>query len=175
MFGCVAYTKVAHPHLAKLDPRGLKVVFIGYEPGSKMYRLYDPVGGELTCLATSSSMKARCKCYCGKKMRVLRTDRGREFTSASFGKYCDELDMQQQLTAPYSPLQNGVVECQNQTIIGITMSLLMTIGMPERFWGEAVMMAVYLLNRSPMQSLDWKMPHEAWYNKKPAVHHLREP
>ena len=33
------------PHLAKLDPKGLKVVFIGYESGSKAYRLYYPVGG----------------------------------------------------------------------------------------------------------------------------------
>ncbi|XP_023521510.1 uncharacterized protein LOC111785335 [Cucurbita pepo subsp. pepo] len=35
VFDCIAYMKVVHPHLAKLDPRGLKVVFIGYEPRSK--------------------------------------------------------------------------------------------------------------------------------------------
>ena len=46
VFGCIAYMKVTCPHLAKLDPRGLKVVFIDYEPGSKAYRLYDPVGGQ---------------------------------------------------------------------------------------------------------------------------------
>ena len=34
---------------------------------------------------------------------VLRTDRGKKFTSASFDKYCDELDVQQHLTTPYSP------------------------------------------------------------------------
>ena len=45
MFCCVAYIKVTRPHLAKLDPKGQKVVFIGYEPRSKAYRLYDPVGG----------------------------------------------------------------------------------------------------------------------------------
>ena len=45
MFGCVAYMKVTPSHLAKLDPKGLKVVFISYEPRSKAYRLYDPVGG----------------------------------------------------------------------------------------------------------------------------------
>ena len=45
MFGCVAYMKVARPHLIKLDPRGLKVVFIGYEPGNKVYGLYDPTEG----------------------------------------------------------------------------------------------------------------------------------
>ena len=44
VFDCVAYMKVACPHLSKLDPRGLKVVFIGYEPWSKAYRLYDHVG-----------------------------------------------------------------------------------------------------------------------------------
>ena len=34
VFGYVAYMKITRPHLAKLDPRGLKVVFIGYEPMS---------------------------------------------------------------------------------------------------------------------------------------------
>jgi len=44
--------------------------------------------------------------------------------------------------------------------------------MPGRFWGEAVMTAVYLLNRSPTRSLDGKTPYEAWYNKKPTVYHF---
>ena len=62
----------------------------------------------------------------------------------SFGKYCDELGMQRQLTEPYSPQQNGVVERQNQTIVGTARSLLMMAGMPGRFWGEVIMTAVYL-------------------------------
>ena len=37
--------KDARPHLTKLDPRGLKVIFIGYEPRSKAYRLYDLAEG----------------------------------------------------------------------------------------------------------------------------------
>ena len=48
----------------------------------------------------------------------------------------------------------------------------MMVGMPERFWGEAVMTVVYLLNQLPTQTLDGKTPHEAWYNRKPAIHHL---
>ena len=35
-------------------------------------------------------IKARAEAKCEKKMRVLCTDRVGEFTSASFGKYCDE-------------------------------------------------------------------------------------
>ena len=106
-------------------------------------------------------IQARAEAECWKKMQMLRTDRGREFTSASFSKYCDELGMQQQLTAPYFPQQNEVVEGQIQTIIKTARSLQMTAGMPRRFWGEAVMTAVYLLNRSPTRSLHGKTPHEA--------------
>jgi hypothetical protein len=32
---------------------------------------------------------------------------------------------------------------------------------------------VYVLNRFPMKSMDDMIPFEAWYGKKPAVHHLR--
>ena len=117
-------------------------------------------------------IQARAEVECGKKMRVLRMDQGRKFTSASFGKYCNELSMQWHLTAPYSP-SRIVVEHLNQTIVGTARSLLMSVRMPGRLWGEAIMTAVYLLNRSPTRSLDGKTPHEAWYNKKPAVHHLR--
>ena len=39
-------------------------------------------------------IQARAEAECEKKMRVLRTDRGEEFTSVSFSKYCDELSIQ---------------------------------------------------------------------------------
>ena len=42
VFGCVAYIKRLRPHLTKLDDRGQKVVFIGYQSRSKAYRFYDP-------------------------------------------------------------------------------------------------------------------------------------
>nr|GFB05380.1 ribonuclease H-like domain, reverse transcriptase, RNA-dependent DNA polymerase [Tanacetum cinerariifolium] len=42
------------------------------------------------------------------KLRMLRTDKGGEFTSNEFTKYCKENGIARQLTAPYSPQQNGV-------------------------------------------------------------------
>ncbi|GKA48250.1 zinc finger, CCHC-type containing protein [Tanacetum coccineum] len=49
------------------------------------------------------------------KVRMLRTDKGGEFTSNEFTKYCKENGIARQLTAPYSPQQNGVVERRNRT------------------------------------------------------------
>ncbi|CAO2038735.1 unnamed protein product [Urochloa humidicola] len=41
-FGCVAHVKVTKPGASKLDDRSTPMVFLGYEQGSKAYRLYDP-------------------------------------------------------------------------------------------------------------------------------------
>jgi hypothetical protein len=42
VFGCRSYAKNTAPHLKKLDDRSRPVVMLGYEPGGKAYRLYDP-------------------------------------------------------------------------------------------------------------------------------------
>lgn len=46
-FGCIAHVKVTRPHTKKLDDRSIKMVFVGYEPGSKGYRVYNPDSGRL--------------------------------------------------------------------------------------------------------------------------------
>jgi hypothetical protein len=43
VFGCIVYVKNTVPYLKKLDDRGRKMIFVGYERGSKVYRAYDPV------------------------------------------------------------------------------------------------------------------------------------
>jgi hypothetical protein len=52
-------------------------------------------------------------------------------------------------------------------------NLLKSKNLPGWLWGEAVVMAVYLLNWSPTKSMIDKTPFEAWYGKKPGVQHLR--
>lgn len=43
IFGCIAHTKVDTPHLRKLDDRSRMLVHLGTEPGSKAYRLLNPI------------------------------------------------------------------------------------------------------------------------------------
>lgn len=105
----------------------------------------------------------------GHKLSSLRTDRGEEFTSADFTDHLVSIGVHRQLTAPYSPQQNGVVD----TIVAAARSMLKAKKLPGYFWGEAVATAVYLLKRSPTKSIEGMTPFEAWYGKKPAAHHLR--
>jgi transposase InsO family protein len=81
----------------------------------------------------------------GKKLRVLRTDRGGEFTLIEFGLYYAEQGVKCHLTAPYSPQQNGVMERRNQTVVGMARSMLKAKKEPAAFWGEAVSMPVLIL------------------------------
>nr|CAE04657.2 OSJNBa0061G20.13 [Oryza sativa Japonica Group] len=109
----------------------------------------------------------------GRKLWALRTYRGGEFTSVEFMDYCTDRGIRRELTAPYSPQQNGVVERRNQTVVAAARSMLKAAGLPVLFWGEAVVAAVYVLTRSKTKALDGVTPYEAWHGRRPSVEHLR--
>ena len=102
-----------------------------------------------------------------------RTDIGGEFTSNEFLQYCKDNGITRQLTAPYSPQQNGVVERRNRTILSTTRCMMKATKLPPNFWDEAVRHAIYILNRTPTKSLEDITPYEALKGKKPNLNHLR--
>jgi hypothetical protein len=104
---------------------------------------------------------------------MLRTDNDGEFTAAEFASYCADEGVQRHYSASYSPQQNNVVEQRNQTAVGMARALLKQRGMSTVFWGEAVVTAVYILNRSPTKALNRMTLYEPWHGSKPAVSHLR--
>ena len=46
-FGCTAFAKRTGPSVNKLADRSIPGVFLGYESGTKGYRVYDPVNKKL--------------------------------------------------------------------------------------------------------------------------------
>ena len=43
VFGCLTHMKIPNIHTKKLDDKSLEVINLGREPGTKAYRVYDPV------------------------------------------------------------------------------------------------------------------------------------
>jgi transposase InsO family protein len=70
----------------------------------------------------------------GKKLTVLRTNQGGEFTSVEFERYYTERKVECQLTAPDSPEQNGVVERRNQSVVTMARCMLKVKGLPRYFY-----------------------------------------
>ena len=100
---------------------------------------------------------------------MFRTDRGGEFCSNEFNKFCDDTGIQRHYIAPYSPQQNGVVERRNRTVVAMGRSMLKERQVPSKMWGEEIRHTVYVLNRMPTRSLFGMTPYKAWFGKKPYV------
>ncbi|KAJ9537516.1 hypothetical protein OSB04_030249 [Centaurea solstitialis] len=109
----------------------------------------------------------------GMNIRCLRSDRGGEFTSDKFNKFCEKCGIKRQLTAAYTPQQNGVAERKNRTIMNMVRCLLIEKTMPKVFWAEAARWTVHILNRSPTSAVKEKTPQASWSGIKPSVDHFK--
>jgi transposase InsO family protein len=97
-----------------------------------------------------------------RKIRVLRTDNGGEYTSKEFIDFCAGEGIRRELIVPYNPHQNGVVERKNRVIVGAARAMLHDQGLPLFLSAEACYTAVYLQNMSPHRAVGDKTPEETW-------------
>jgi transposase InsO family protein len=103
----------------------------------------------------------------------LRTDSGGEFTSFEFNNFCKDHGISRQLTAAYTPQQNGVAERKNRIIMSMVRSMLSEKQVPKKFWPEAVNWTTHVLNRSPILAVKEITPEEAWSGVKPNMNYFR--
>ena len=106
-----------------------------------------------------------------KKIKVVRSDRGGEYVSP-FGQFCADRGIVHEVTPPYSPQSNGIAERKNRSLKDMMNALLISSGLPQGMWGEAILTANYLLNRIPRKDED-KTPFELFKGRAPTYKHLR--
>lgn len=109
----------------------------------------------------------------GNYLQIFRTDGGGEFTSKRFQDYLSQKGVRHEITAPYSPEQNGFCERDNRTIMESVLSLLHTSGFPLSFWAEACHTIIYTLNRTGSRLIPGQTPFTLWYGFKPSLEHFR--
>ena len=109
----------------------------------------------------------------GKTPLALRSDRGKEFVNLDLQNWCQSQGIQLQLTAPYSPSQNGVAERMNCTLVELARAILIGSKLPEFLWEQAVAHAAYLRNISYMKAVPHATPYQVWNGHKPDVAYLR--
>ena len=90
--------------------------------------------------------KTEVKLQLGSLIKRLRTDRGGEYMDTL---YFLSVGIIHEMTAPYTPQQNGISERKNRVLKEMVNSMLSFSGLSQGFWGEAMLTACYLLNRVP--------------------------
>lgn len=93
-----------------------------------------------------------------KLIKIITTDNGTEFINSQCQNLSAKRGILHQKTCAYTPQQNGVVERRHRSILNIARSLLIQSGISTEFWGEAVVMAVNILNVLLSKVLNWQTP-----------------
>lgn len=105
------------------------------------------------------------------KIKIVRTDNGTEYVNNRFESLFKSAGIKHQLTAPYTPQQNGVAERFNRTVIEKAKCLLFDAKLSKTYWAEAVNMATYLINRT-INSSD-AIPEEKWTGRKVNLSYIK--
>ncbi|KAG9453422.1 hypothetical protein H6P81_006326 [Aristolochia fimbriata] len=107
-----------------------------------------------------------------RKIIRLRSDHGREFENKDFAEFCDKKGIHHEFSAPKTPQQNRVVERKNRTLQEMARVMLLSKGLPEKLWAEAINTACYITNRVFFRPFTHKTPYELYKEKKPTVSHF---
>jgi hypothetical protein len=87
--------------------------------------------------------------------------------------FCKDVGIKRELTTPYNPQQNGVVERKNRTILEAVKTMIHDQDLPMCLWEEETMVGLYVHNRLSHSALGLKTPEEMFTGKKPEVSHLK--
>eukprot|EP00731_Ephydatia_muelleri_P034359 Em0056g18a len=103
---------------------------------------------------------------CGLSIGIFQSDNGGEYISKEFEKFLLDKGIHHELSAPYSPAQNGVAERINRTLMESARTMMAQAGLSDKYWAEAVVTGTYLRNRVPTRSFKEKTtPFEKWKDK----------
>ncbi|KAF9799838.1 hypothetical protein IEO21_10490 [Rhodonia placenta] len=105
-------------------------------------------------------------------IQELQSDRGGEYISDEFSAYLEGEGTVRRLTSHDSPQQNGKAERLNRTVVEHARALLFDADLPKALWGEAVMHAVWLRNRTTTRNTPGSTPHERAAGMKPDLRSL---
>ncbi|CAN0929148.1 Retrovirus-related Pol polyprotein from transposon TNT 1-94, partial [Linum grandiflorum] len=79
-------------------------------------------------------LKALVEKESGRYIKALRSDRGGEYMSDNFRRFCEEPGIRRFLSVPRSPQQNGVIERKNRTVLNMVRSMLKSKNLPKELW-----------------------------------------
>lgn len=105
------------------------------------------------------------------QIKAIRSDNGSEFLCLS--EYFKPLGIVHETSCVATPQQNGRVERKHKHILNVARALRFQSDLPIEFWGEFVLTAAYLINRTPNMVLQGMTSYERIYGEKPVYERLR--
>lgn len=105
------------------------------------------------------------------RVQTVRSDNGSKFKCLR--SYFSAEGILHQSASIGTPQQNGRVERKHRHILNMARDLHFQAGLPIEFWGECILTANFLINRTPSVLLDGKTPYEILVRKPPNYNYFR--
>jgi transposase InsO family protein len=106
-------------------------------------------------------------------MRAIHNDNSTKFENTHFETFCVSLGLEHQLSSPYVPQQNGIVECKNWTLVEMARTMFDEHRTPKRFWAKVINIACHASNRIFLRAFLNKTSYELRLGWPPKVSHFR--
>ncbi|XP_023756901.1 uncharacterized protein LOC111905437 [Lactuca sativa] len=119
-----------------------------------------------------SSNLSKSSSFCV-KVKIVRSDNGTEFLNNRMKFLIESKGILHQTSCVHTPQQNGVVERKHRHILNVARPLMFQSAVPLRYWADAVLTSVFLINRTPTSVLNGSSPYELLYNSAPVFDKLR--
>ncbi|KAK9178380.1 hypothetical protein WN943_027570 [Citrus x changshan-huyou] len=114
---------------------------------------------------------AMAKTQFNRQVKMVRSDNGTEFKVLH--SFFAENGIEFQASCVDTPQQNGRVEQKHRHLLNVGRALRFQANLPLNFWGECILSAAYVINRTPTPLLDGKTPYELLHGKPPLYAHFR--
>ncbi|RVW98813.1 Retrovirus-related Pol polyprotein from transposon TNT 1-94 [Vitis vinifera] len=90
-----------------------------------------------------------------------------DYSRSQFTSFMSHHGILHQSSCAHTPQQNGVAERKNRHLVETARTLLLHSHVPFRFWGDAILIACYLINRMPSSVLHDQIPHSLLFPDQP--------
>jgi hypothetical protein len=102
-----------------------------------------------------------------RNVKRVRTDNGLEYTSSLYQNILKKAGVIHELTAPYTPADNGIAERKNRTLVEAVRTILADGKYPKSMWPLIVQYVCYTQNRTLIRND--KTPFEHVFRYKPEI------
>ena len=80
----------------------------------------------------------------GNRIKILRTENGKEYVNKYLQHLCEECGIQMQHSVPYTPQQNDAAEKKNRALKEMATCMIEARDLSPNLWDEAINCVAYI-------------------------------
>jgi hypothetical protein len=107
------------------------------------------------------------------KIQKFQSDNGGEYSSILFKQFLAQHGILHRLTCPHTSQQNDIDERKHRHVMEMGLTLLAQSGLSTKYWVDAFLTAIFLINRLPSLVLQHESPFSKIFHHSPEYTSLR--